>query len=73
MADRVRILEFLKKMVESEPEYKVVPKEIGWVGMPRGVGVSIGLGMPIGSTGEKPVIQAAYDGVERIEEIYGSC
>ena len=67
MADRVRILEFLKKIVESEPEYKVVPKEIGWVGMPRGVGVSIGLGMPIGSTGEKPVIQAAYDGVERIE------
>ncbi len=67
MADRVRILEFLKKIVESEPEYKVAPKKIGWVGMPIGVGVSIGLGMPIGSTGEKPVIQAAYEGVERIE------
>ena len=67
MADRVRILEFLKKIVESEPEYKVAPTKIGWVGMPRGAGVSIGLGMPIGSTGEKPVIQAAYEGVERIE------
>ena len=67
MADRVRILEFLKKIIESEPEYKVAPKKIGWGGMPIGVGVSIGLGMPIGSTGEKPVIQAAYEGVERIE------
>lgn len=65
MADRVRILEFLKKIIESEPEYEVAPK-IGWIGM------------PIGSTGEKPVIQAAYEGVERIErcmalgEQYGS-
>ena len=55
MADRVQILEFLKKIVESEPEYKVAPKT-GWIGM------------PIGSTGEKPVIQAAYEGVELIEE-----
>ena len=54
MADRVQILEFLKKIVESEPEYKVAPKT-GWIGM------------PIGSTGEKPVIQAAYEGVELIE------
>ena len=54
MADRVQILEFLKKIIESEPEYKVAPKT-GWIGM------------PIGSTGEKPVIQAAYEGVELIE------
>ena len=53
-ADRVQILEFLKKIIESEPEYKVAPKT-GWIGM------------PIGSTGDKPVIQAAYEGVERIE------
>ena len=33
----------------------MAPK-IGWIGW------------PIGSTGEKPVIQAAYEGVERIEE-----
>ena len=58
MADRVRILEFLKKIIESEPEYKVAPEILyyrGWTGL------------PIGSTGEKPVIEAAYQGVERIE------
>ena len=54
-ADRVRIIEFLKKIVESEPEYTVEPNT-GWVGVPI-----------IGWTGEKPVIQAAYEALERIE------
>ena len=54
-ADRVRIIEFLKKIVESEPEYTVEPNT-GWVGVPI-----------IGWTGEKPVIQAAYEELERIE------
>ena len=54
-ADRVRILEFLKKIIESDPEYTVAPKVEGLIVL------------PIGSTGEKPVIQAAYEGVELIE------
>ena len=54
-ADRVRILEFLKKIIESDPEYTVAPKVEGLIVR------------PIGLTGEKPVIQAAYEGVELIE------